>query len=163
MSILYPVFVLVALTAITLFRLAFARVRAIREGRASIGYFTTYQDGREPDDTRVLARHYDNLFQAPLLFYVAALVILITHRETPLTLGLRRAARGALGDPYHPQRRALALPRLRPELDRAGGAVGGPGLRHALLSPVATGGRAADRARPGAILRRCPRKSSTSW
>jgi hypothetical protein len=88
MSILYPVFALVALTAITLFRLAFARVRAIREGRASLRYFATYQDGREPDETRVLARHYDNLFQAPLLFYVAARVILITHRETAVTVGL---------------------------------------------------------------------------
>jgi hypothetical protein len=88
MSILYPVFVLVALTGVTLLRLAFGRLRAVSRGEASIAYYTTYQDGREPDHTRVLARHYDNLFQAPLLFYVAALVILITRRETLLTLGL---------------------------------------------------------------------------
>ena len=88
MSILHPVFVLVALTGVTLFRLARGRLRALQSGEASLGYFSTYQDGREPEHTRVLARHYDNLFQAPLLFYVAALVVLITGRETATTLAL---------------------------------------------------------------------------
>jgi len=88
MSILHPVVAMVALTALAFFRLAYARLRAIQSGRASIAYFKTYTVGAEPDDTRVLARHYDNLFQAPLLFYVAALVAMITHRETPVVVGL---------------------------------------------------------------------------
>lgn len=88
MSILPPVFVLVALTAFILFRLGFARYRAVQRREVSIAYFTTYQDGREPDHTRVLARHYDNLLQAPMLFYVAALVALTTGNETLLTVGL---------------------------------------------------------------------------
>ena len=88
MSILHPVYVLVALTGITLARLAYGRVRAITTGAASIGYFRAYQDGTEPEHTRVLARHYDNLLQAPMLFYVAAAVALATEKETPLVLGL---------------------------------------------------------------------------
>jgi hypothetical protein len=88
MSILYPVFVLVALTAVTLGRLAVGRLRAVQSGEASLAYFTTYQDGREPDHTRALSRHYDNLFQAPLLFYVAALTLLVTGAETTVTLVL---------------------------------------------------------------------------
>lgn len=91
MSILHPVFVLVALTGITLARLAYGRVRAIASGAASMDYFRAYrdgQDGSEPEHTRVLARHYDNLLQAPMLFYVAAAVALATGRETPLVLGL---------------------------------------------------------------------------
>jgi hypothetical protein len=88
MSILHPVFVLVALTGITLARLAYGRVRAITSGAASIGYFRAYQEGSEPEHTRVLARSYDNLLQAPMLFYVAAVVALVTGRETPFVLGL---------------------------------------------------------------------------
>jgi hypothetical protein len=88
MSILHPVFALVALTALTLGRLAVGRLRAVQSGEASLAYFKTYQDGREPDHTRALARHYDNLFQAPMLFYVAALVILVTGTETVATLAL---------------------------------------------------------------------------
>jgi hypothetical protein len=90
LSILHPVFVLVALTALTLARLAHGRLRAVGDGRASLDYFRAYRDGdgSEPEHTRVLARHYDNLLQAPMLFYVAAAVALATGRETPLVLGL---------------------------------------------------------------------------
>ncbi len=88
MSILYPVFVLVALTAFTLIRLGIARFRAVKSGRVPIDHYKTYQDLREPDHVRVLSNHYSNLFEAPLLFYVATLVILITGRETVLTVGL---------------------------------------------------------------------------
>lgn len=88
MSILYPVFVLVALTAVTLGRLGYGRLRAVQNRDVSLSYYTTFQDGREPDHTRTLARHYNNLFEAPMLFYVAALVILITGTETAAMLAM---------------------------------------------------------------------------
>lgn len=88
MSILPPVFAMVALTGFSLFRLGFARMRAVRRREASLRYYATFQDGREPDHIRVLARHYDNLFEAPLLFYVAAVLVLVTGTEGALTVGL---------------------------------------------------------------------------
>lgn len=58
------------------------RIRAVRRGEASLGYFRLYTDSHKAPPARVIAaaRHYDNLFQTPVLFYLACV--------TTLALGL---------------------------------------------------------------------------
>ncbi len=51
-----------------------ARLNAIRGGKVSIKYFKTYSNpdvAPPPERAVVIARHYDNQFQVPILFLMA--------------------------------------------------------------------------------------------
>lgn len=76
---IYPMFAMVLLTAAVLVKLFRSRVTAVREGRVSKAYFRLYQGEVEPESTAKPARHFANLFEAPVLFYVACLAAMITH------------------------------------------------------------------------------------
>ncbi|WP_347332380.1 MAPEG family protein [Marinimicrobium locisalis] len=58
------------------------RIRAVRRGDASLGYFRLYTDAQKAPPAAAIAasKHYDNLFQVPVLFYLACV--------TALALGL---------------------------------------------------------------------------
>jgi hypothetical protein len=77
--VLYPMFAMVLLTFAVLMKMFRARVRAVREGTVSAAYFRIYQGQVEPESTAKPARHFANLFEAPVLFYVVCLAAMITH------------------------------------------------------------------------------------
>ena len=72
-------FAMVVLTFVVLVTLFRSRVGAVREGRVSAAYFRIYQGEVEPECTAKPARHFANLFEAPVLFYVACLASMILH------------------------------------------------------------------------------------
>ncbi len=76
---IYPMFAMVLLTFAVLMKMFRARVRALREGKVSAAYFRIYQGEVEPEFTAKPARHFTNLFEAPVLFYVVCLAAMITH------------------------------------------------------------------------------------
>ena len=76
---IYPMFAMVLLTFVVLTKLFRSRVRAVREGTVSAAYFRIYQGEAEPESTAKPARHFANLFEAPVLFYVVCLAAMITH------------------------------------------------------------------------------------
>lgn len=78
--ILYPVFALFYLTAAVLIRLAYLRVGATGRGEVSIKFYRTYDQGTEPEHIRVVTRHFINLLEVPLLFYVIVILTYITQR-----------------------------------------------------------------------------------
>ena len=78
-QLVYPMFALVLLTMIVLTTLFRRRVRAVRQGNVSIGYFGIFQGGSEPEESAKAARHFSNLFEAPTLFYAACLAAMLTH------------------------------------------------------------------------------------
>lgn len=80
--LIYPMFAMVLLTAFVLRRMFLSRVRAVREGRLSIGYFATYHGAVEPDYAVKPARHFSNLFEAPVLFYVACVAAMAARTVT---------------------------------------------------------------------------------
>lgn len=88
MSILYPLLAMFALTAFGGFRLAYLRLRAVRVGAIDPRFFRLYRDAEEPDELRVHARHYANLFEAPVLFYVIVVVAYVTQLSGTLPLVL---------------------------------------------------------------------------
>jgi hypothetical protein len=88
MSLVYPMFAMFVLTAIVLVRLFNARVSAVRHGEVDVAFYRLYQGGAEPARSAAIARHFANLFEAPVLFYVACLAALATHRQTPLLVAL---------------------------------------------------------------------------
>lgn len=83
-SLVYPMFAMVALTfgvLVTLFR---TRAGFVRQGKVSAAYFKTYQEGAEPESSAKLARHFANLFEAPVLFYAACLAAMVSGQSSLL-------------------------------------------------------------------------------
>ena len=76
---IYPMFAMVILTAFVLTTLFHSRVGAVRQGLLSTGYIRIYQGESEPESSAKRARHFTNLFEAPVLFYVVCLAAMITH------------------------------------------------------------------------------------
>src|ERR1700690_1032080 len=72
-------FAMVLLTATVVVILFRSRVAAVRQGLVSAAYFRIYQGEIEPESTAKPARHFANLFEAPVLFYVVCLAAMITH------------------------------------------------------------------------------------
>jgi hypothetical protein len=77
--VIYAMFAMVLLTFVVLTKLFRSRVRAVRDGKVSAAYFRIYQGEVEPESTAKPARHFANLFEAPVLFYVVCLAAMITH------------------------------------------------------------------------------------
>ncbi len=76
---IYPMFAMVVLTAVVLATLFRSRVGAVRQGLVSTTYFRVYQGEVEPESSAKPARHFANLFEAPVLFYVVCLAAMITQ------------------------------------------------------------------------------------
>lgn len=85
--ILYPVFAMFALTAAVLVRMARLRVGAVTSGEMDVRFYRTYQDGEEPEHIRVVTRHFLNLFEAPVLFYVGVILAFVTHHTGAWMVG----------------------------------------------------------------------------
>ena len=74
--IVFPMASLVIISFVVVVSLFRARSSAVREGKISAGYFKTYVGADEPEESRKLAQHFTNLFETPVLFYVACLAAL---------------------------------------------------------------------------------------
>ena len=87
MTVLYPIFALLALTLAVMVRMGLARYRAVVRREVDHRYYEVYQ-GEEPKHLRVLSRHFSNLVETPPLFYVACLVAFVTEQQSGLVIGL---------------------------------------------------------------------------
>ncbi|MGH7289754.1 MAG: MAPEG family protein, partial [Myxococcota bacterium] len=87
-QILYPAFALFALTLFVLNRMRSMRFAAVRSGEVSAGFYRAFQDGSEPEPLRVVSRHFVNLFEMPVLFYVGVLMVYVTHNVSGWMVGL---------------------------------------------------------------------------
>jgi len=85
--ILYPVFAMFFLVAAVLARMATLRVRAVGSGEVPVKYYRAYQGGEEPERMRVVTRHFINLFEVPVLFYVVVILTYITQSVSTWMIG----------------------------------------------------------------------------
>ena len=76
-------FAMVLLTAFVLAILFRSRVGAVRQGLVSAAYFRIYQGELEPESSAKITRHFSNLFEVPVLFYIVCLAAMITHITGP--------------------------------------------------------------------------------
>lgn len=67
---IYPMFAMVLLTFLVASRLLFLRVKALKAGTLTLSQFRL-NSGDIPDNIIQTARNYSNLFEIPVLFYVA--------------------------------------------------------------------------------------------
>lgn len=76
------VFALVALTFMVLFTMGAKRFKAAKARRIEASFYKLYRGDNEPDDIRQLSRNFKNLFEAPVLFYLAILLTLVLKIES---------------------------------------------------------------------------------
>ncbi len=87
-ALVYPMFAMVLLTFGTVLALFRMRSRFVRERKVDPAYFATYQDGREPEASAKLGRHFTNLLEAPTLFYAGCLAAMISGQSSTLVVVL---------------------------------------------------------------------------
>jgi hypothetical protein len=78
--ILYPVFAMFALVIGVFLRMAQVRFGAVRRGEMNPAFYRTYQGDEEPEHMRVVTRHFINLFEMPVLFYVVVVLTYVSHQ-----------------------------------------------------------------------------------
>ena len=86
--ILYPLFAMVLLTLFIAVRILLLRIRAVREGSLSLGYFRTNKGAEAPTALTQTTQHFDNLFEMPVLFYVIVIVLYVTATVDQIQLVL---------------------------------------------------------------------------
>lgn len=86
--IIYPVFAVVLLTFVIGIRMLRLRIKAVKDGNLNPGYFLLNRGAKLPDGLAKVTQHYDNLFEMPVLFYVACLSILATDNTDGVFIGL---------------------------------------------------------------------------
>ncbi|MDQ2077963.1 MAPEG family protein [Marinimicrobium sp. ABcell2] len=85
---LYPMLSLMALTFLVSVYLLTLRVLAVRRREVSIGYFRVYAGAEPPARMAAASRHYSNLFEVPLIFYIACITALVLGAQSGTLLGL---------------------------------------------------------------------------
>ncbi|OHX21683.1 MAPEG family protein [Chromobacterium sphagni] len=85
---IYPMFALVLLTFFVGIRLGSARFANARSGRVKRSYYRLMQGDAPPEGELKLARNFSNLFEAPMLFYVAGAIVIAKNLATPAMLAL---------------------------------------------------------------------------
>jgi hypothetical protein len=79
-QILYPVFAMFALVLGVFLRMAQVRFGAVRRGEMNAAFYKTYQGDEEPEHMRVVTRHFINLFEMPVLFYVVVILTYVSQQ-----------------------------------------------------------------------------------
>ncbi|MBJ6136996.1 MAPEG family protein [Marinobacter litoralis] len=85
-AILYPAFAMFVLTMTCIFRLGTLRFFAVRARKVRLSYYRTYNEGTQPDYLHLMARHVQNHFEVPPLFYIGIIFGLVTGNTAMITL-----------------------------------------------------------------------------
>jgi hypothetical protein len=87
-ALVYPMAAMVLLTGIVLVRMVRGRFAAVRSGEVDARFYKTYQGDAEPRAAAQNTRHFINLFENPVLFYVACVVAMITEQGSGVIVWL---------------------------------------------------------------------------
>ena len=82
-QLVFPMCAMFALAVFVLLKTFKARYAAVRSGAMKLGYFKTFSHGHEcvTEDVAKTGRQFTNIFEAPLLFYIACLIGMILPVE----------------------------------------------------------------------------------
>ena len=87
-EIFYPVAALAGLTFAVGVRMYFARAGAAKARRVKVGDFRLGESANVPADVALPNRNFMNLFEMPVLFYVACVIFFVIQRVDGIALGL---------------------------------------------------------------------------
>lgn len=85
---LYPMFALVCFTYVFGFINFIWRFKSVKSGSVRARYYKLMQGSDIPDHIVAGSRHFSNLFEMPVLFYVIGVLAIILKVETTLMLAL---------------------------------------------------------------------------
>lgn len=74
----FPCLAMMLLTFAVMLRMFVLRVRAVKNKEIEVKYFKTYNHGAAPISMLQADRHFINLFEAPVLFYMVCAFSVIT-------------------------------------------------------------------------------------
>lgn len=81
----YPMFVMVLFTFSIGFYLLGLRINEVKQKQISVNYFRVKSGAREPSARSQQAdKHFSNLFEVPLLFYVTCLLVMTLNYQNSL-------------------------------------------------------------------------------
>jgi hypothetical protein len=86
--VVLPAALLAVYTLLFMFYMGLKRKRAAEDGSVDPKYFRLYQGEGLSDELQLLNRHYNNLLEAPILFYLATVIAILTHQVTTLVVTL---------------------------------------------------------------------------
>ncbi len=88
-QLVYPMAAMVLLTTVVLVLTVLGRVAAVKSGEVDARYYKTFQgDAGEPRKMAQRSRHFVNLFENPVLFYVACITAMVVGQGAGLVLWL---------------------------------------------------------------------------
>lgn len=79
--LVYPMCAMFALSVFVLAKMFVARYSAVKSGQMRLGYFKIFTGAEQTEVVAKTGRHFTNLFEAPVLFYVACLIAMILPVE----------------------------------------------------------------------------------
>lgn len=88
MEIIYPIYVMVMLSFCVGIGLGVSRVKSIKNQDVNPKYYNLMQGNPPPDYSRKFERNFSNLFEVPVLFYVACIVAYVTDVNSNLLLSM---------------------------------------------------------------------------
>ncbi|HEU4516500.1 MAG TPA: MAPEG family protein [Steroidobacteraceae bacterium] len=88
MAIVWPAFALVALTLLSVARLARMRFAAARSGRVDPRYYKVFKGEGEPPELAATSRNVANLYEMPTLFYAGTAIAFAAGESGGLLVGL---------------------------------------------------------------------------
>jgi len=75
----YPAIYLVFLTFVLGIKMALSRFQAVYANQIDPNFYLLQYDGAEPNNLRQLSRHYSNLFELPVIFYLLTATVAILN------------------------------------------------------------------------------------
>ena len=86
---LYPMFCLVMLTFVFIYLQLFLRVNSVLKRKVSVKYFRLLDDNRDvPRPIIAGQKHFANLFETPVLFYIVSVLSIALQYESILMVTL---------------------------------------------------------------------------
>ena len=76
-TLIYPMFAMVLLTFFVLGWMFKSRVSAVRQGQVDARYFKSFEGPTPPSAVTNSGRHFTNLFEVPVIFYVGCLTAMV--------------------------------------------------------------------------------------
>lgn len=86
--IFYPLLAMVLLTFIVGVKMLISRIKAVKEEGMNPAFFALNRGAKQPDYLIKVSQHYENLFELPLLFYIAVILVYITNNADYLYFSL---------------------------------------------------------------------------
>jgi hypothetical protein len=83
---LYPMFMLVMLTYVIMLVTVRTRIGSVRRGEVPLGYFKLMAGQDIPEMVTKTSRHFSNLFEVPVLFYVAGVLYIALGLTDPFPI-----------------------------------------------------------------------------